>query len=312
MTYAASLEDALKESNWDMIKHSSVLYDKLREFDHAGGNVSTIESLVFGVFLKIPHENFKNAFRNKRSEITKDAQGLSGPDLARYVALESLRCIPDIVQDLSSHNDWDLGPKKNKKTKQTNGKQKDSSASDIASFKAEFKNDLEELKALYVANNQSTAEQTKPNPLTGARRFMRCPEQWTNSDSFDSAAEFDSFVSGDRREEIGEVVKANGSTWRWCEHCNRMGNHATSYCRNKPPTKRKTSNGDIPTLKKKTKSSKSLNLNSTPSQDTNTQTFIADQQLDDDRKVTFETAEEEEDAENESALFGILNGLNMS
>ena len=116
MSNLTELETTLRDSNWDIVRHSSKLHDQLREYDNAGGRIANVETLITGIYLKIPHENFKSALCKKRDLIAID--GKTHADAAKYNVLELLCSVPDIVQDLKSHNNWDLGPKKEKKQQQ--------------------------------------------------------------------------------------------------------------------------------------------------------------------------------------------------
>ena len=112
---------------------------------------------------------------------------------------------------------------------------------------------------------------------------MASDDQWTNSESFGSAQDFDDFVEGKKRNVHGDTVNANGTTWRWCAHCSRMGNHSTSYCKHPGSAPKKAKFGtSIPTLKKLCKSNIAISPHSLESQQSDhSQTFIAAEQLDD-------------------------------
>ena len=99
------------------------MINSVREYDNAGGQIANVETLITGIYLKIPHKNFKSALREKRDLVAID--GKTHADAVKYNVLELLRSVPDlVVQDLKLHNDWDLGPKreqKRKKTKESKG-----------------------------------------------------------------------------------------------------------------------------------------------------------------------------------------------
>ena len=154
MSNLTDLETTLRDSNWDIVRHSSKLHDQLREYDNVGGQIANVETLVTGIYLKIPHENFKSALREKRDLIAID--GRTHTDEAKYNVLELLQSVPDIVQDLKSHNDWDLGPKKEKKQQQKPKASKESSAkSDLASVEAKMDTKLADLKSMFKASIQT-------------------------------------------------------------------------------------------------------------------------------------------------------------
>ena len=117
---------------------------------------------------------------------------------------------------------------------------------------------LANLKSLFKASINTTDNNNNNNSNTNRKGFLgfrRSDEQWTNSESFGSVEEFDEFVEGKKRKEHGDVVSANGTTWRWCTNCSRMGNHSTSNCKHNGPATKKTKFGNsIPTLKKSCKS----------------------------------------------------------
>ena len=69
MSNLTQLETTLGDSNWDIIKHSWKLHDQLREYDNAGGQIVNVETLLTGIYLQIPHENFKSALNSYSQEI---------------------------------------------------------------------------------------------------------------------------------------------------------------------------------------------------------------------------------------------------
>ena len=310
MSNLTQLETTLRDSNWDIVKHSSKLHDQLREYDNAGGQIANVETLITGIYLKIPHENFKSALREKRDLIAVD--GKTHADPAKYNVLELLRSVPDIVQDLKSHNDWDLGPRKEKKQQKTKVPKEPSAKSDLASFEAKMDAKLADLKSVFKASiNTNDNNNNNSNSNRNGLGFRRSDDQWTNSESFGSAQEFDDFVEGKKRKDHGDTVSANGTTWRWCTNCSRMGNHSTSYCKHTGPAPKKAKFGNsIPTLKKSCKSNIAISPHSESQQSDQSQTFIAAEQLDDQSMDGH--SDDSSINEDENALFGVLGDLNVA
>ena len=210
------------------------------------------------------------------------------------------------------HNDWDLGPKKEKKQQKPKVPKEPSAKSDLASFQAKMGSQIADLKSMFKASIQTNDNNNNSNTnRNGSLGFRRYDDQWTNSENFGSAQEFDDFVEGKKRKDHGDVVRANGTTWRRCNNCSRKGNHLTSYCTNTGPAAKKAKFGNsIPTLKKSCKSHIAISPHSESQQSDQSQTFIAAEQLDDPSMDGH--SDESSINEDENALFGVLGDLNVA
>ena len=211
MSNLTTLETALCESNWGIMHNQTILetsWSALR------------------VWQKCNHA------------ITIGGKTYAYPE--KYNVLELLCSVLDLVQDLKYHNDCDLGPKKEKKQPKFKVPKEASLKSVLASFQAKFDSEIEELKSLFkVSSNYQTNNNKRPTSLS----YHCYDDQWTTSESFGSALEFDDFVDGKKQKDHGNVVSTNGTTWRWCDNCSRMGNHSTSYCKKHWSSNKKSRTG---------------------------------------------------------------------
>ena len=312
----AKLQQSFEDSGWDLLKLCPPFYSRVMLYEQAGGGMTTAEQTIKRALLACPNINFNQELRKIIDDTTQ--KGSSTPNPASFNTFETLRRVPMLVQEFIAEGNWnftvtkqDRIPKKPKKPKDT------PSTDDISAFQtvvnSTMSNMEEKLESLTAALASKHGNGKPPG------KHSVGTHQWGSDKTFTNKEDFLNFLKGGWGK---HVQSANGVTWKWCDKCSRMGNHATAACTRPPKAKKKKTGGPPPAqrpssganesdgeCKSSPSNSPSANISSIASSNVQSSSFIPTFDADETQdEATNDVIDDDESMdENEEALFGILN-----
>ena len=265
-----------KEENYNVHLLCPILYERLLEYQAAGGTASSHYGLISNALISNECDPLISKLRSWESREERRNSG-------EKCIIKLVQDFPSFVDALIKDGTWPYKkvidtasfskylPEKRSIKKKT----KETGASDITAFISQAKNLLKvvaashkDLAAHWTANpssfkSDSSAKAQKDSAVASSTSNKRnrtseyrfCEDRWGESNKyFKTKSNFEDFYHG-RSVDKKKVYNINGTRWSWCEECKRMGNHSTaehkttsSKKKKKPSNETKTSTFLPPTV----------------------------------------------------------------
>ena len=243
-----TLEDAFKESGYDMHMVCPIIFDRLQQYQCAGGTPNTHYSMISNILLSMHCDALTSKCRE-----WEQAQMRVNNEKNIFDLLQKL---PMMVSSLISDGSWPYKSSSSSKDFKTIFKAMQSAAeannvtttvskSDLTAFKAQMEALVQQSQskaatiackamiAHHNANKSKSTSNTKPNPSippTKKRMTHRFgPDKWGPELLYKTKEQFSEFYNAripgmDLKKKYSYV----GLTWVHCAKCERMGNHLTA------------------------------------------------------------------------------------
>ena len=254
------LKDILADEDYDITSVCQVLNERLLNYEDAGGDAQSHYSLITNAFLSLHVDAFTSAIRGWEQD-----QKMQKNPKCIY---EFLHKVPLIIHNLMGINEWPRKKhgrptltnflSKTKVPRKRKAEAPSSNATDITAFLGGVTDCLKQLTTQVSANAASTSQ----NGLSSNKRqrtqgdadkpdarkknpYRFCSDRWGKGCFFSHEKAFQSFFKG-KDIDKNKVYLVDGTKWYWCEHCSRMGSHATALHKNSRFAKSSDKGGKLP------------------------------------------------------------------
>ena len=286
------LESTFKDTGFDMHLVCPALFDRLQQYQCAGGTPDTHYSVICSALLSMHCDSLTSAVREwEQAQMRK---------YNKKNIFDLLQKLPMIVDNLIADGTWPHQSSTVDRTlasqfQRSKSSSKNSSSSintsDLTAFKGEVEQMIKSsssktaskaLKAMIAHNKKSSTSPPNhnadpPKPRKPNHAFES--SKWGPNKLYKTKEQFQEFwncaIPG---MEKSKSYDYEGVTWYWCEKCQRMGNHPTEKHRDKK--RKRGSGGNNPP-------SASSNSNSPPSA-FNATADLGSSSMDNDDASTFD------------------------